>query len=212
MSRTRVHNLQVSLDGYAAGTHVTRDEPIGQAGQLFSRFDGRVIHGVDKADAPITLDRALTSLWGQGIGAEIMGRRKFGPQSGPWPDDGWRGWWDEEPPFGTPVFVMTHHPREPMHFDNGTSFHFVEGAPTEILARAQDAANGLDVRLGGGPSTIRQFLADDLVDFLHLVTVPIVLGEGTSLWDGLGGVQDRFDVETVASPTGLIHQFWNRKG
>lgn len=212
MSRTRVHNLQLSLDGFAAGTYVTREEPIGKAGQLFSRFDGRVIHGVDKADAPITFDRALTSLWAQGIGAEIMGRRKFGPQQGPWPDDGWRGWWGEEPPFATPVFVMTHHPREPMRFDNGTSFHFVDGTPAEILSQAKDAANGLDVRLGGGPSTIRQFLADDLVDFMHLVTIPVVLGEGTSLWQGLAGAQDRFDLETVVSPSGLVHQFWNRRG
>lgn len=95
---------------------------------------------------------------------------------------------------------------------NGTSFHFVDGTPAEILSQAKDAANGLDVRLGGGPSTIRQFLADDLVDFMHLVTIPVVLGEGTSLWQGLAGVQDRFDLETVASPSGLVHQFWNRRG
>ena len=107
MPRTRVHNLTVSLDGYAAGEHVTFDEPIGGAGQLFGWFDGRVIHGVDRVDDPVTLDRALTSLWGQGVGAEIMGRRKFGPHEGAWPDDGWQGWWGDEPPFRTPVFVMT---------------------------------------------------------------------------------------------------------
>ena len=113
MPRTRVHNLNISLDGYAAGGHVTFDAPIGGAEHLFRLFDGRVIHGVDKADAPITLDRALTSMWSQGIGAEIMGRRKFGPQVGDWPDDGWRGWWGDEPPFQTPVFVMSHHPHPP---------------------------------------------------------------------------------------------------
>lgn len=90
MPRTRIHNMNISLDGYAAGDHVTFDAPIGGAGRLFDGFDGRVIHGVDRVDAPVTLDRALTSLWGQGIGAEIMGRRKFGPQTGEWPDDGWR--------------------------------------------------------------------------------------------------------------------------
>ena len=110
MTRTRVHNLNISLDGYAAGDHVTFDAPIGGAERLFAWFDGRAIHGVDTVDAPVTLDRALTSLWGQGIGAEIMGRRKFGPQVGPWPDDGWRGWWGDEPPFHTPVFVLSHHP------------------------------------------------------------------------------------------------------
>jgi len=211
MSKVRVHNLNISLDGYAAGERVTLEEPIGGAGQLFAAFDGRVIHGVDQVDAPITLDRALTSLWGQGIGAEIMGRRKFGPQSGPWPDDGWRGWWGEEPPFGTPVFVMTHHAHPPLAFGNGTSFHFVEGTPQEVLRLAQEAAGGADVRLGGGPSTVRQFLEADLVDFMHLAVVPVTLGRGVRLWDGIPGVEDRFVIETVASASGLVHQLWNRK-
>lgn len=211
MPRTRVHNLFVSLDGYAAGDHVTLDAPIGDAGRLFAGFDGRFIHGIGGVDAPVTLDRALTSTWAQGIGAEIMGRRKFGPQTGPWTDDGWQGWWDDEPPFHTPVFVMTHHPRPPIEFANGTSFHFVDGSAQEVLAVAQEAAGGLDVRLGGGPSTIRQFLDADLVDVMHVVILPIVLGRGVSPWEGLTGVEDRFTVESVAAPSGRIHQFWNRK-
>lgn len=211
MPRTRVHNLFISLDGYAAGDHVTLDAPIGDAGRLFAGFDGRFIHGIGGVDAPVTLDRALTSTWAQGIGAEIMGRRKFGPQTGPWTDDGWRGWWDDEPPFHTPVFVMTHHPRPPIEFANGTSFHFVDGSAQEVLAVAQEAAGGLDVRLGGGPSTIRQFLDADLVDVMHVVILPIVLGRGVSPWEGLTGVEDRFTVESVAAPSGRIHQFWNRK-
>ena len=105
MSRTRVHNLFVSSDGYAAGDYVTFDEPIGGAQALFGKFDGRVIHGVHGVDEPVTVDLALFSMWGQGIGAEIMGRRKFGPQTGEWPDDGWQGWWEDAPPFLTPVFV-----------------------------------------------------------------------------------------------------------
>ena len=137
MPRTRVHNLNISLDGYAAGDHVAFDAPIGGAERLFGWFDGRAIHGVDKVDAPFTLDRALTSMWGQGIGAEIMGRRKFGPQVGPWPDDGWRGWWGDEPPFQTPVFVLSHHPRPTIDFPNGTSFRFVDGPPHEVLRLAQ---------------------------------------------------------------------------
>ena len=128
MPRTRVHNLNVSLDGYAAGEQVTFDAPIGGAERLFGCFDGRAIHGVDGVDAPVTLDRALTSLWGQGIGAEIMGRRKFGPQVGDWPDDGWRGWWGDEPPFRTPVFVLSHYPHPTIDFANGTSFRFVDGS------------------------------------------------------------------------------------
>ncbi|PKB32459.1 dihydrofolate reductase family protein [Pseudonocardia alni] len=211
MPRTRVHNLFISLDGYAAGDHVTLDAPIGDAGRLFAGFDGRFIHGIGGVDAPVTLDRALTSTWAQGIGAEIMGRRKFGPQTGPWTDDGWQGWWDDEPPFHTPVFVMTHHPRPPIEFANGTSFHFVDGSAQEVLTVAQKAAGDLDVRLGGGPSTIRQFLDADLVDVMHVVILPIVLGRGVSPWEGLKGVEDRFTVESVASPSGRIHQFWNRK-
>ncbi|WP_099021319.1 dihydrofolate reductase family protein [Mycolicibacterium palauense] len=210
MSRTRVHNMNVSLDGYAAGEDVTFDAPIGGAERLFNWFDGRVIHGVDRVNEPVTLDRALTSLWGQGIGAEIMGRRKFGPQLGEWPDDGWRGWWGDEPPFRTPVFVMTHYPRAPIDFPNGTSFHFVDASPREVLGLARQAANGRDVRIGGGPSTVRQFLRADLIDFMHLVIVPVTLGRGVSLWEGLGGVENRFTIETVISASGLTHQLWNR--
>lgn len=211
MSRTRVHNLFVSLDGFAAGEHVTLDQPIGGAQRLFGRFDGRGIHGLEGVDAPITVDLALTTLWGQGIGAEIMGRRKFGPQTGEWPNDGWQGWWGDEPPFGTPVFVLTHHPRDPIEFENGTIFHFVNGSPAEVLRLAQEAAPGKDIRVGGGPSTVREFLAADLIDFLHLAVVPITLGRGTSLFGDLEGVEERFDIESVTSPSGLIHQLWNKK-
>jgi dihydrofolate reductase len=211
MSRTRVHNLNISLDGYAAGEHVTFDQPIGGAERLFSFFDGRAIHGVDGVGAPVTVDHALTSLWGQGIGAEIMGRRKFGPQTGEWPDDGWRGWWGDEPPFHTPVYVLSHHPHPTIDFANGTSFRFVDGPPHEVLQQAREAADGQDVRIGGGPSTVRQFLEADLVDFLHLAIVPITLGRGVPLWAGMEGVQDRFTIESVSSPSGLTHQFWNRK-
>ena len=211
MSKTRVHNLFVSADGYAAGEYVTLVEPIGKAAALFSRFVGRVIHGIQGVDAPVTVDRALFSLWGQGIGAEIMGRRKFGPQEGPWPDDGWQGWWGEEPPFLTPTFVLTHHPREAISFENGTSFSFIDASPHEALALAQDAAGGLDVRLGGGPSSVREFLKADLVDFLHLAIVPVVLGAGVRFWDQLEGLHDRFDVETVSTASGLTHQLYNRR-
>lgn len=211
MTRTRVHNQFVSLDGFSAGEYVTFDEPIGGARHLFDWFDGRVIEGVHRVAEPVTLDRALFSMWGQGIGAEIMGRRKFGPQQGPWLDDGWRGWWGDEPPFKTPCFILTHHPREPMVFENGTSFHFVDSGPEEALRQAQQAAGGQDVRIGGGPTTIRQFLSADLVDFMHVIVVPITLGRGVSLWEGVTGFEDRFTLETVASASGLTHQLWNRR-
>ncbi|MFC7400773.1 dihydrofolate reductase family protein [Citricoccus sp. GCM10030269] len=210
MPRTRVHSLFVSLDGYAAGDHVTLEKPIGDAGALFSKFDGRVIHGIQGVDSPITMDHALFSMWGQGIGAEIMGRRKFGPQQDEWPDDGWNGWWGEEPPFRTPVFVLTHYPREPLEFANGTSFYFVDASPQEALRLAQDAADESDVRIGGGPSTVRDFLEADLIDFLHVSIVPVVLGAGVRLWDDLAGVEERFTVESISTSSGLTHQLWNR--
>jgi dihydrofolate reductase len=207
--RTRVHNLFVSLDGYAAGEEVTFDAPIGHARQLFGWFDGRVIHGIDKVDDPVTLDRALFSTWGQGIGAEIMGRRKFGPQTGEWPDDGWRGWWGEEPAFRTPCFVMTHWERPPLVLGQ-TTFHFVSGEPAEVLKRASEAAGGLDVRLGGGPTTVNEFLAADLVDYLHVIVVPILLGRGVRLWDGLEGLHERYTVESTTLANGATHLFFSR--
>lgn len=210
MAKACVNSLFVSLDGFAAGEFVTFDQPIGEAQALFSYFDGRGIEGVDKVDAPVTTDRALFAMWGQGIGAEIMGRKKFGPQTGPWPDDGWRGWWGEEPPFKTPCFVLTHYSREPMEFDNGTSFHFVDAAPDEVLAEATEAAGGLNVRIGGGPSTVRQFLTAGLIDFMHIVVVPITLGRGVSLWEGLGGVEKDYTIESLTTASGLTHQLWNR--
>jgi dihydrofolate reductase len=210
MPRVRVHNLNISLDGFAAGDHVSFDHPIGGAEQLFDQFDGRFTHGVDKVRDRITVDGALTSMWSQGCGAEIMGRRKFGPQSGEWPDDGWQGWWGDEPPFRTPVFVMTHYAHPPIQFANGTSFHFVSGSAKDVLRLAHEAADGRDVRLGGGPTTVRQFLQADLVDFMHLVVVPVVLGRGVALWDGLSDLREQFLIESVTTPSGLTHQLFNR--
>ena len=210
MSRTRVHNLFVSLDGYAAGEEVTFDAPIGGARQLFGWFDGRVIHGIDRVDDPVTLDRALFSTWGQGIGAEIMGRRKFGPQTGEWPDDGWQGWWGDEPPFRTPVFVMTHHERPSIEFPNGTSFHFVNAPPGGAGAgpEGRERRRRPDRRrpLGGPP------VPPGRPDRLHAPAIlPITRGRGVSLWEGFSGLEDRFTVETLTSPSGITHQLWNSR-
>lgn len=210
MARTRVHNLLVSSDGYAAGDHVTLEHPIGGATALFRSFDGRVIHGVHGTADPVTADRAFFSMWGQGVGAEIMGRRKYGPQTGEWLNDGWKGWWGEEPPFLTPVFILTHYPRESIEFANGTSFHFVDAPAVDALRLAQEAAGALDVRIGGGPSTVSEFLEADLVDFLQVVIVPIVLGSGVRIWDHLTGLEERFSVESISTSSGLTHQLWNR--
>jgi dihydrofolate reductase len=157
------------------------------------------------------VDNALAAAWGEGIGAEIMGRRKFGPQQGPWEDHEWSGWWGPNPPFHTPCFVLTHHPRPAIEMEGGTTFHFIDAKPAEALEQARAAAGGLDVRIGGGPTTIREFLEADLVDHLSIAIVPIVLGRGVRLWDSLEGLENRFSSsEMVSSPSGVTHMIFSR--
>jgi dihydrofolate reductase len=156
------------------------------------------------------IDDALAAQWGDGIGAEIMGRNKFGPQRGPWENLEWEGWWGDDPVFHTPVFVLTHHPRPSIMKNGGTTFHFLDETPKEALRQATEAAGGLDVRIGGGPSVVRQFLKADLVDHLHVAIVPIVLGRGVRLWEGLEGLQDRFEVQSATSPSGVTHVVFDR--
>lgn len=155
-------------------------------------------------------DDAFAAQHDPGIGAEIMGRNKFGPQRGPWRDHEWKGWWGPNPPFHTPVFVLTHYPRPPLEMEGGTTFHFIDATPEEALRRAREAAGGRDVRIGGGPTTVRRFLEADLIDHLHLVLVPIVLGRGVRLWDGLEGLERRFRVESVTTPSGVTHLTFTR--
>ena len=213
MSKERVHNFVVSLDGYASGEGQGLDAAFGHAHKEFLHWFGeiRIWRGL-QPDGKFGADEAIASAWGAGIGAEIMGRNKFRPTIGPWPQDGWRGWWGEDPPFHTPCFVWTHYPRDPMEMKGGTTFHFVEGTPAEILELARDAAGDLDVRIGGGPTTVNEFLRADLVDYLHIVVVPIVLGRGVPLWGGLGGIHERFDISSVTSPSGVTHVFFARRG
>ncbi|MFG2823517.1 dihydrofolate reductase family protein [Kitasatospora sp. NPDC048365] len=213
MSLVRVHNFSVSLDGFGTGEGQTFDAPFGHAGHRLHGwfFNTRAFRSMQGAEGgAYGVDDAMAGTWGEGIGAEIMGRGKFGPQHGPWEDHDWNGWWGEEPPFRTPVFVMTHHPRPSVEMKGGTTFHFVDGSPQEVLAQAKEAAGGLDVRIGGGPSTLRAFLAEDLVDHLHVVVVPILLGRGERLWGGLEGMESRFRIETVATPSGVTHLTFTR--
>jgi dihydrofolate reductase len=139
-----------------------------------------------------------------------MGRNKFGPQHGPWADENWKGWWGDNPPFHTPVFVLTHHSRPSIEMTGGTTFHFIDADPAESLKVAREATGGLDVRIGGAPATIRQFLAADLIDDMHVAIVPIVLGRGERLWDGLEDLKQRFNVESVGSPSGVTHLTFTR--
>ncbi len=156
------------------------------------------------------LDDCFTRDFARNIGAEIMGRNKFGPQRGPWADHEWQGWWGEKPPFRTPVFVLTHHPRPSLTLSD-TTFHFVDDTPAVVLEQAKLAARGQDVRLGGGVSTIRQFLDADLVDTLHIAVSPLALGTGLRLWDSPEELDDRYHHDTVPSPSGITHHlYWRR--
>jgi dihydrofolate reductase len=213
MARVRVHNFTISLDGFGTGEGQAFDAPFGHGGHIMDWFKAtRTFHKMIGSPGGTTgVDDDFAKGWGPGIGAEIMGRRKFGPQKGAWPEDGWRGWWGEDPPFHTPCFVMTHHPRESMVMGGGTTFHFVDGSPQEVLEQALAAANGGDVRIGGGATSLRQFIAADLIDYLHVVVAPVLLGRGERLWDGLEGVEKQYSrIQTTTSPSGVVHWVFER--
>jgi dihydrofolate reductase len=213
MSQVRVHNFSVSIDGFATGEGQSLEAPFGHAGHRLHEwfFPTRTFQQMQgKTDGSTGVDDAVARAWEPGIGAEIMGRNKFGPQRGPWENHEWNGWWGPNPPFHTPVFVLTHHPRPPVEMEGGTTFHFIDATPQEALRQAREAAGGLDVRIGGGPTTVREFLAEDLVDHLHIAVVPIVLGRGERLWTGLEGLEKRFQIESVTTPSGVTHMTFTR--
>ena len=202
MSRARVHNLAISLDGFATGEPQTRETPFGHAGERLhewmfaTRFWG--------PEGSLGVDDAVAQRNSFGIGAEIMGANKFGPPD--WQDDAdWKGWWGPNPPFHSPTFVLTHRPRPPIEMEGGTTFHFLDATPAEALAAAQEAAGGQDVRIGGGATVVRDFIAAGLVDHVHLVQVPIVLGRGSRVWDGLEALEDTYAIEAVSTPSGVTH-------
>ncbi len=208
MARTRVHNFSISLDGFATGEPQTLESPFGHAGQRLHQWMMATRYWAP--DGSTGVDNAFAEQHSVGIGAEIMGSHKFGPPG--WQNDpDWTGWWGPNPPFHTPTFVLTHRPRPDLVMDGGTTFHFLDASPTNALAIAREAAGGLDVRVGGGPTVVRDFLSAGLVDHLHVVQVPIVLGRGVRLWDGLEGVERDFDVESVASPSGVTHLTFTHK-
>ena len=217
MPQLRAHNIAVSLDGYATGEGQSLDAPFGHAGTRLMQwyfptatFQAQTGHrervDVDPSTEP---DDVFARRAWEGIGAEIMGAGKFGPPG--WQDDPeWTGWWGPNPPFHSPVFVLTHSPRPDMVMDGGTTFHFVNAEPQDVLARAADAANGLDVRLGGGPSSIREFAAAGLVDYLHVAVVPIILGRGVNLWQGLEGLEGGYMMSSTTTPSGITHVTFTR--
>ena len=212
MSRTRVHNFSISLDGFATGEGQSLQEPFGHAGHRLHEwmFATRFFHAMQGEPGGSTgVDDAFAAQHGPGIGAEIMGANKFGPPG--WQDDaGWEGWWGPNPPFHTPTFVLTHRPRPSIEMEGGTTFHFLDATPADALAVARDAARGQDVRIGGGPSVVRDFMAAGLIDHLHVVIVPILLGRGVRLWDGLEAIERGYQVESVTTPSGVTHVTFSR--
>jgi dihydrofolate reductase len=214
MSRTRVQHVSVSLDGFATGEGQSLESPFGHADERLHEwmFVTQWWHEmVGKPGGAGGIDDALLRLFAPGIGAEIMGAGKFGPPG--WHEDPeWKGWWGANPPFHTPVFVLTHHVRAPIEMEGGTTFHFVDASPAEAVEAAREAAGDKDVRIGGGPTTIREFLTARLIDHMHIVVVPILLGRGVRLWDGLEGLEKDYDIEAVSSPSGVTHLMITRKG
>ncbi len=212
MSLVRVHNFSISLDGFGTGEGLSHEAYFGHAGDRLhewmfaTRWWGEM---VGQPGGSGGVDDAFTQRFNAGIGAEIMGAGKFGPPG--WHEDpDWKGAWGPNPPFHTPTFILTHHPRPSVEMEGGTTFHFIDAPPAEALATAREAAGGLDVRLGGGPSMIRDFLAARLVDHMHVAVVPILLGRGVRLWDGLEGLENDYQIEATSSPSGVTHMTFTR--
>ena len=188
MPKLRVQSFSVSVDGFGAGPIQSLENPLGVNGPelmewVFHTHMWQQMHGAGGGETGVDNDVAGQGF--VGIGAWILGRNMFGPVRGPWPDEKWRGWWGEEPPYHTPVFVLTHHPRPPLTMAGGTEFRFVTEGIHVALDQARAAAGGRDVRLGGGVSAVRQYLQAGLIDELHLAVRPVVLGEGERLLDGI---------------------------
>ncbi|SDF46848.1 RibD C-terminal domain-containing protein [Blastococcus aurantiacus] len=209
----KVQNFVVSSDGFGAREGQSLERPFGHAdpGTMMA-WAGATASWPNRTDPGGSrgLDDYFTRDFAHNIGAEIMGAHKFSPHRGPWENHEWQGWWGDEPPFHTPVFVLTHHLR-PSFTLSDTTFHFVDGKPAEVLEQAREAAQGKDVRLGGGATVIREFLDADLVDTLHVAVAPVELGAGTRLWFSPDELLDRFHCDVVPSPSGVTHHLFWRK-
>lgn len=188
MPKVRVAGFSVSLDGFAAGPDQSLSDPLGKrGGELFQwYFPTKTFRTmIGKDDGSEGVDEQYAKAGMAGFGAFILGRNMFGPIRGEWPDDQWKGWWGDNPPYHAPTFILTHYPREPIVMDGGTTFHFVTDGIERALRQAKQAAGDLDVKIGGGTSTVRQYLLAGVIDELHLVISPVVLGKGEALFAGL---------------------------
>ena len=206
MPKLRAHNLSISVDGYLAGPDQSLDHPLGVGGLrlhewVFATHAGRAMLGLAGGGGQ-TLDDQFIARGDLEIGATIMGRNMFGPIRGPWGGDQWTGWWGDNPPYHHPVFVLTHHPHPSIAMEGGTTFQFVVDGIEAALERAFEAAGGKDVRVGGGASTVQQYLRAGLIDELHVAIAPILLGSGERLFDNLDGGPEGYEcVEFVSSPS-----------
>jgi dihydrofolate reductase len=208
MAKLRVHAFSVSVDGYGAGPNQTLENPLGIRGLELHEwvFKTRTFQAMTGEGGGETgVDDDFIARGFQNIGAWIIGRNMFGPVRGPWPDESWRGWWGEEPPYHTPVFVLTNHARRPLAMKGGTTFHFVTDGIENALERAREAAGEKDVRLGGGVATIREYLKSGRVDEMHLAYAPILLGAGENLLDGLDMPALGYHVNEHASTATSMH-------
>jgi dihydrofolate reductase len=200
-------NIAISLDGYVAGPDQSEENPIGVGGMrlhewLFPLAAFKEIHG--DAGGEVNASSRVVEGWFENVGATIMGRNMFGPIRGPWGDDPWKGWWGEEPPFRVPVFVLTHYPREPLEMEGGTTFHFVTDGIESALAQASEAAGEKDVSLAGGASVARQYLAAGLVEEMQLSLVPVLLGGGERLLEGVSADLKLEQAHAIEAP-GVAH-------
>jgi dihydrofolate reductase len=204
MSRVRVESFSISLDGFGAGADQSLENPLGVGGKAlhgwaFTTRTFRQMFGQEGGETGV--DDGFAARGFQNVGAWVLGRNMFGPVRGPWPDESWKGWWGDTPPYRCPVFVLTHHPRKPLEMDGGTVFHFVHDGFESALKQAKAAAQGKDVRVGGGVATIQQGLRAGLIDELHIAVSPVLLGRGEHLFGGVDLVSLGYEcVEQVGTP------------
>ena len=213
MSKVRVASFSVSIDGFGAGPLQDLQNPLGLRGpEIFSWFFQTEVwnkmHGQGGGSRGVDNDMALKAF--ENVGAWILGRNMFGPVRGPWPDDSWKGWWGEEPPYHVPVFVLTHHARAPLEMKGGTTFYFVTDGVDSALKQAKEKARGKDVRIGGGVATIRQYLAAGAIDEMHLAMSAVVLGEGENLFAGINLHQLGFQIAQRIEGEGATHLMFKR--
>ena len=208
MAKVRVHAFSISLDGYGAGPDQSRETPLGVGGEELHEwmFPTRTFQQMVGNEGGTTgVEDELTRRGFENVGAWIMGRNMFAPSRGAWPDDGWKGWWGDDPPYHAPVFVLTHHPRAPIPMEGGTTFHFVTDGARAALQRAVEAAGGRDVRVVGGVGTIRQYLTAGLIDEMHLAISPRLLGSGEHLLAGIDTSKLGYQVAEHIPTAGATH-------